>query len=605
MFPSSLSAFPLEEATIADLTQAFDAGTLTAEQLVQHYLDRIAAYDQQGPAINAIITLNPDALETAIALDQERQLQGPRGPLHGIPVLIKDNIDTFDLPTTAGALALETSMPPDDAFAVQALREAGAIILGKTNLDELARAVQGLSSLGGQTLNPYALDRVPGGSSAGTAAAVTANFAVLGLGTETGVSIRNPAANNALVGIAPTAGLVSRDGTVPISFTQDRVGPLARTVTDAAIALDAIAGFDPSDPVTEASIDHIPAAGYTSLLSTEALAGVRIGVFQDLFRTGAEHEESLAIIDQAIDDLAAEGAVIVEDVSLGLDLFDVLADSRVNLFETEPALNAYLDSLGPETPVSTLQEILEDGRLLPRTRLILAFAQSIDSAPDNPEYQALLESREVLQAATIELIDELDLDALVYPMKTLPAPLIGELSPESDNPFSAITGLPGIVVPAGFTADGLPVSLEFAGEPFSEAQLLGLAYDYEQATQHRVAPASVPPLAHEPARLIDITGTNGSDTLVGTDGDDRLTGLAGDDGYTGGAGADQFVFGLAQGVDTITDFEVGVDRISLGGLTAEGVQLFEVNGNTLVLTGRNELLGVVQGVTGLDSGVFA
>ena len=598
------STFTLAEATLADITQAFDAGILTAEQLVQHYLDRIAAYDQQGPAINAIISLNPEALETAIALDQERQSQGPRGPLHGIPVLIKDNIDTFDLPTTAGALVLADSITPDDAFTVQALRDAGAIILGKTNLDELARAVQGLSSVGGQTLNPYALDRVPGGSSAGTAAAVAANFAVLGLGTETGVSIRNPAANNALVGIAPTAGLVSRDGTVPISSTQDRVGPLARTVTDAAIALDVIAGFDPSDPVTEAGIGNIPADGYTSLLSTEALDGARIGVFSDLFRTGAAHEASLAIIDQAIADLAAEGAIIVDDVSLELDLFDFLNDSRVNLFETEPALNVYLSSLGPDAPVSTLQEVLSDGRLLPRTSLILSFSQSVDSSPDNPAYLELLERRELLQAATTDLMAALELDALVYPMKTLPAPPLGQLSPESDNPFSAITGLPAVVVPAGYTADGLPVSLEFAGQPFSEAQLLGLAYDYEQATQHRMAPATVPPLSDEPAMPIDIIGTDGSDVLVGTDGSDRLIGLAGDDVYTGGAGADQFVLALAQGVDTITDFEVGVDRISLGGLTAEAVWFFEMGSDTFLLTNSNELLGVMPGVTGLDSSVF-
>ena len=600
----NLPDFSIEEATIAEINQAFEAGMLTSEQLVQQYLERIEAYDQQGPAINAIITLNPDALETAIALDQERQLQGTRGPLHGIPVLIKDNIDTFDLPTTAGALVLENSTPPDDAFVVQALREAGAIILGKTNLDEFARAVQGLSSLGGQTLNPYAFDRTPGGSSAGTAAAIAANFATLGLGTETGVSIRNPAANNSLVGIAPTAELVSRDGVVPISFTQDRVGPIARTVSDAAIALDVIAGFDATDPVTEASIGNIPAAGYTSLLNTEVLSGARIGVFQDLFRVGEDHAESLAIIDQAIDDLASQGAVIVEDVSLGFDLFDFLADSRLNLFETKFAINTYLESLGPDAPVSTLQEILDDGRLLPRTSLILSFSQRIDSFEDNPEYLELLERREFLQDATIDLMEELDLDALVYPMKTLPAPFIGELSPESENPFTAISGLPGIVVPAGFTADGFPVSLEFSGQPFSEALLLGLAYDYEQATQHRVPPASVPLLEHEPKIPIDIVGTEADDVLTGTDGDDLLDGLAGDDRYIGDAGADQFVFGVAQGVDTITDFEMDVDQISLGGLTPEGIKLLELNSDTLVLTNSNELIGVVQGVTGLDSSVF-
>ncbi|MEO1396045.1 MAG: amidase family protein [Cyanobacteria bacterium J06634_5] len=484
--------FQLEEATIAEISQAFESGLLTSEQLVQLYLDRIATYDQQGPALNAIITLNPEALETAIALDQERQQQGPRGPLHGIPVLLKDNIDTADLPTSAGAFVLEDLLPPDDAYVVQELRDAGAIILGKTNLDEFARNVQGVSALGGQTLNPYDFTRAPGGSSGGTAVAITANFAVLGLGTETGVSIRNPAANNSLVGIAPTAGLVSRDGTVPISFTLDRVGPIARTVEDAAIALDVIAGFDESDPITADSVGNIPAAGYTSLLSDQALEGARIGIFRDLFRTGNNHAESVAIIEQAIDDLVAEGAVIVDDVSLGIDLFSVLDDARVNLFETAFAVNNYLDSLGPNAPVQNLQDILNDGRLLPRTSLIFSLSQGLSEFENNPDYLERLSQREFLQDATVNLLESLNLDALVYPMKTLPAPLLGELSPESDNPFTSITGLPGIVVPAGVTSAGLPIGLEFSGEPFDEALLLSFAYDYEQATQHRIAPASVP-----------------------------------------------------------------------------------------------------------------
>ena len=489
--------FQIEEATISEINQALESGILTSEQLVQLYLDRIAAYDQQGPTLNSVITLNSNALERAIALDQERQQQGPRSPLHGIPILLKDNIDTADLPTSAGALVLENSLPPDDAYVVQELREAGAIILGKTNLDEFARNVQGVSALGGQTLNPYDFTRAPGGSSAGTAVAITANFAVLGLGTETGVSIRNPAANNSLVGIAPTAGLVSRDGTIPISFTLDRVGPIARTVSDAAIALDVIAGFDESDPVTAASVGNIPAAGYTRLLSDQALKGARIGVFRDLFRTGESHAESLAIIEQAIDDLATEGAVILDDVSLGIDLFRLLNDARLNLFETEFAVNSYLDSLGPSSssgaPVQTLQDILDDGRLLPRTSLIFGLSQGFSASfEENPAYLERLSQREFLQDATVDLLEEFDLDALVYPMKTLPAPLLGELSPESDNPFTSITGLPGIVVPAGVTSAGLPVGLEFSGEPFNEALLLGFAYDYEQATQHRIAPASVP-----------------------------------------------------------------------------------------------------------------
>ena len=377
--------FQVEEATLSEINQALESGVLTSEQLVQLYLDRITAYDQQGPTLNSVITLNPNAVEQAIALDQERQQQGPRGPLHGIPILLKDNIDTADLPTSAGAIVLENSLPPDDAYVVQELREAGAIILGKTNLDEFARGVQGLSAVGGQTLNPYNLERTPGGSSAGTAAAIAANFATLGFGTETGVSIRNPAANNNLVGIAPTAGLVSRDGVVPISFTQDRVGPLARTVTDAAIALGAIAGIDENDPTTAASTGQIPESGYTSLLSLEALEGARIGGLRDLFRTGDRHAESIDIIETAIDELASQGAIIIDDVSLGIEnLFDFLAEARLNNFENRFSLNNYLDSLGPNAPASSFQDILDDGRLLPRTSLIFSLSQSIEGFENNP-----------------------------------------------------------------------------------------------------------------------------------------------------------------------------------------------------------------------------
>ncbi|MEM7717499.1 MAG: amidase family protein, partial [Cyanobacteria bacterium P01_A01_bin.68] len=397
---SQTSNFPVEEATIAEINKAFDAGTLTSEELVKVYLNRIEAFDKQGTSINSIITINPEALETAAALDVERELSGARSPLHGIPIVLKDNIDTFDLPTSAGSLILENSIPPDDAFVVQELRKAGAIILGKTNLDELARGAEGLSSVGGQTLNPYALNRVPGGSSAGTAAAVASNFATVGLGTETGVSIRNPAANNNLVGIAPTEGLVSRDGTVPISFTQDRVGPLTRTVTDAAITLDIIAGFDESDPVTENSIGKIPEAGYTSLLSTKALEDARIGVFRDLFRSGTVHQESLAIIENAIEDFEAQGATIIDNVSLGFDLFDFLDDARVNIYEYKVALNDYLESLGSDAPVKTLQDIIDDGRYLPSLGNNLVFSQSIESFADNPDYLERLSRREFLRDAT-------------------------------------------------------------------------------------------------------------------------------------------------------------------------------------------------------------
>ena len=499
LFPlGALAAtFQLEEATVSSINRAFDAGALTSQELVQLYLNRIEAYDDKGPSLNSIITINPDALEVAAALDLERQTTGARSLLHGVPILLKDNYDTFDLPTSAGATVLQNSIPPDDAFVVDRLRDAGAIILGKTNLDEFARGSSGLSSVGGQTKNPYALDRVPGGSSGGTGASISANFATIGLGTETGVSIRNPAANNSLVGIASTEGLVSRGGVVPLSFTQDRTGPLARTVTDAAIVLDIIAGFDPSDPVTAKSIGQIPAGGYTSLLDKDALAGARIGVFRDLFRSGPIHEQGLAVIETAITDMKAQGATIVDDVTLGFDVFGFLANSRVNNLEFKFALNDYLKSLGPDAPVKSLTEIIEDGRYLPRLEGGLIGSDAVESLENNPVYDELIARRSFLRNETLKVMDALDLDAIVYPMKTVPPGVIGQPDPESDNPFTSIAGLPGIVVPAGYTSAGLPIGIEFSGRPFSEAELLGLSYSYEQATQNRRTPSLFPSLAGE------------------------------------------------------------------------------------------------------------
>lgn len=491
------ATFQLEEATVSSINRAFDAGALTSQELVQLYLNRIEAYDDKGPSLNSIITINPDALEVAAALDLERQTTGARSLLHGVPILLKDNYDTFDLPTSAGATVLQNSIPPDDAFVVDRLRDAGAIILGKTNLDEFARGSSGLSSVGGQTKNPYALDRVPGGSSGGTGASISANFATIGLGTETGVSIRNPAANNSLVGIASTEGLVSRGGVVPLSFTQDRTGPLARTVTDAAIVLDIIAGFDPSDPVTAKSIGQIPAGGYTSLLDKDALAGARVGVFRDLFRSGPIHEEGLAVIETAITDMKAQGATIVDDVTLGFDVFGFLANSRVNNLEFKFALNDYLESLGPDAPVKSLTEIIEDGRYLPRLEGGLIGSDAVESLENNPVYDELIARRSFLRNETLKVMDALDLDAIVYPMKTVPPGVIGQPDPESDNPFTSIAGLPGIVVPAGYTSAGLPIGIEFSGRPFSEAELLGLSYSYEQATQNRRTPSLFPSLAGE------------------------------------------------------------------------------------------------------------
>lgn len=504
--------FQAEEATIADIHAAMRTGQISCRSLVTMYLERIAAYDKKGPAINAVITVNPKALTLADELDARFARSGFSGPLHCIPIVVKDNYNTFDMPTTAGSLSLKGVVPPEDAWAVKKLREAGAIILGKTNLDEFARGAQGLSSLGGQTLNPYALDRIPGGSSAGTGAAVAASLAAAGLGTETGVSIRNPSTNNSLVGIAPTRGLVSRYGIVPISFTQDRGGPMARTVADAAAVLDAIAGYDPQDFDTAWSVGRLPQS-YTAFLKGDGLNGARIGVVRELF--GPEGSETTKIVNAAIQEMRRQGAIVVDPVpvdpvlaemlpildpaylrnrhTMPVELVKVLSDARVNDYEFKFALNDYLAQLGPEAPIKSLDDLIESDKFLPRLKNGLLGSNEYASL-DIEEYIERLLRQRAISATVAKVMADHNLDALVYPMKIDPAPKIGE-SAASGHVLSSIPGLPAIVVPVGFTGDGLPVSVEFLGKPFTEPTLIKLAYSYEQATHHRRPPASTPPLS--------------------------------------------------------------------------------------------------------------
>lgn len=507
-------AFDPSQTTIAEVHAAFEREELTCEQLVERYLDRIAAYDDDGPAINAILEVNADALATAQQLDEDYRASGPTGPLHCVPMLIKDNLDTADLPTTGASLSLEGSVPPNDSFVVRRLRDAGAIVLAKTNLDEFARGSSGLSSLGGQTLNPYGLDRIPGGSSGGTGAGIAADFALAGIGTETGVSIRNPAANNNLVGIAPTRGLVSRSGIIPISFTQDRAGPLTRTVEDAARILDVIAGFDPDDDQTALSVDRIPSTYLPG--DADASAPKRVGVVRELFGSEPSEAETEQIVDAAIADLDAAGVEVVQDVPIQEALDDVLpwldplypnddqslvrvlSDARTNNYEFRDALNDYLAKRGPTSPIANLEELIESGLFLPGLRNGLEGAQE-GLGLDDPEYAERLLRISALQRATLQAMAELELDGLVYPMKTQTAtPITGGAPPStiasSGNVLGSITGFPSVVVPAGFAEDGLPVGLEILGRPFTEDVLLDVATTYEDATDHRRLPASTPPL---------------------------------------------------------------------------------------------------------------
>ena len=469
--------FPLE-ATIPELQEAMDAGRLTSAQLVDFYLDRIAAYDDAGPTLNAFILVNPAARDEAAALDAERAATGPRGPMHGIPVVLKDNIGTADMPTTGGSLALANLRPAEDAFQVRRLREAGAIVLGKTNMFEFAQGWTTVSSMGGQTLNPYDLTRDPGGSSGGSAVAVNANFAVAGFGTDSCGSVRFPAAHNDLFAIRPTSGLSSRTGVIPLSTTLDMVGPMTRSVVDLAIVLDATAGVDPEDPST------VPVeANYLADVDPGGLVGRRIGVLYY-----SVDPKVRPLIDGAIDTLVSNGAEIVE-VKL-----PPKADPYRPFDEFGSALDAYLrDESG--SPVHSITDLYDFYSEHPEAD----HAHLRRSGPlidlDSDGYRAAIAGRAVFRDAVVALMDELDLDAIAYPESTSIAPSIGDTS---DQPFDCSTapygGLPALVMPAGFTADGFPIGLELMGRPFAEPTLLAMAAGYEAHTSHRVLPPLTPPL---------------------------------------------------------------------------------------------------------------
>lgn len=449
------TSFRLEEAGVEDINTAFDSGLLTSESLVQMYLNRIEAYDQQGPSLNSIISLNPNAIEIARALDVERQANGRRSPLHGIPVLVKDNFDTFDLPTTAGSLALQGSIPPDDAFLVRRLRDAGAVILGKTNLHEFGVSPNTLSSLGGQTLNPYDTRRIPGGSSGGTGAALAANFATLGMGTDTGGSIRFPASANSLVGLKPTMGLTSRDGIVPFAVERDIGGPMARSVADVAYLLDIVAGHDPADPVTEASVGNIPGT-YTDFLDQDGLNGARIGIvrqFMDSADAGI-----VSAVNTAIDDMAGLGAEIVDSVDLGS--IPGIADSLYISFRHD--MNNYLESLGENAPFQSLDEIIQSGKYLPELSFFPFDFLRRDVVPaEDPSFAASQRTAERIQDQILDVMETQNLDALLYPSvaqkppRASQASFLSTLSLTNNTYVANLTGFPAIDVPGGFTADGL------------------------------------------------------------------------------------------------------------------------------------------------------
>ena len=489
----------LEEATIRGIHDAFASGTLVCVQLVEYYLRRVEAYDDQGPALNAILTVNPRALDTAREMDRLYAADGTDGrPLHCIPVIVKDNFDTADMPTTGASVALAQSVPPDDAFVVQRLRQAGALILAKSNLTELARGGTTISSLGGQTRNPYDLSRTPGGSSGGTGAAIAADFGVLGTGSDTGQSIRSPASAQSLVGIRVSRGLVSRDGVIPVSFTQDEVGPIVRTVEDAARMLDVIAGYDPADPITAFSRGEIPPS-YTESLDPNGLEGARIGLVLDLVGQDAIHEEVNAVVEDAIATMTEEGATVVR---LRIPNFaDLTRDVALSGFEFKIGFNRYLASLGPAAPVGSLEEFIERGEFHPPLRRGLEADQSVQNGLADPEYRSRLLRREELRQAVMTVIADNELDAVLYPhQRRLVAP-IGEDQRERNGVLSNSTGFPAVTFPGGFSAPtasaprGVPIGIELLGPDWSEPTLIRLAYAFEQAARIRRSPTSTPPLS--------------------------------------------------------------------------------------------------------------
>ena len=523
--PAGAAPLNLETATVPQLEAAMAAGALTSEALTRAYLARIEAYDKKGPTINTVIALNDKALDEARALDAERKAGRVRGPLHGIPVVLKDNFDTFDMPTTAGSWLLKGSVPPNDAFTVKKLREAGAIILAKLNLSEFAAGggsvggardpevlkagavPNGYSSLGGQTRNPHDLARGPSGSSGGTGAAVAAVFAQFGMGTDTHSSVRGPSSVNGIVGLKPTNGLLSRDGIVPLSLSLDTGGPMARNVTDIAVALNVMAGVDPADDMTRRAEGHVE-KDYTAFLKAGALKGKRIGITRDFTGQNAGAD---AVFEKAVASLGKLGAVTVD-----FAYPDYLLTAKDNMYflitqsEFKKQIADYLKTTKPEYP-KTLDDLVrlanDPASGYPDSHKAFAFKYTASVALDldDPLYVTARDQGMALTRATVDAVmKKHQLDAIVYLSSPAAAtPITPPAEPKPTGPrtlgynIANLSGYPEIVVPAGMTPDGLPVSISILGPAFSDGPIVGYAYDFEQATRARRLPKHTPALASD------------------------------------------------------------------------------------------------------------
>ncbi len=514
--PASLPDFELDEATIADLRAGMSSGKYTSASITRKYLDRIEDIDQHGPALSSVIEVNPDALAIATEKDRERKTRRLQGPLHGIPVLIKDNIDTHDrMTTTAGSLALAGSIPPQDATVARKLREAGAVIIGKTNLSEWANfrsshSSSGWSGRGGQTKNPYVLDRNPCGSSSGTGAAVAANLAAVGVGTETDGSVVCPSSANSLVGIKPTVGLVSRAGIIPIAHSQDTAGPMCRTVTDAAILLSVLVGTDPRDNATITTpgpnkwTAYPPLSGfgkssdYTKFLDPNGLRGARIGVHRKAFGFNDAVDK---LMNDCIDIIKRRGATVIDPADIPTQgKFDD-SEFEVLLYEFKADLNAYLASLGQRAPVKSLKEIIEFNEQYRDREMpwfgqdIMVKAQAKGPLTEKAYRDALAKNHRLSRKEGIDAVmDKHKLHALIAPTGGPPWPtdwLNGDHFTGGYSTASAVAGYPHVTVPAGYVF-GLPVGISFFGRAWSETTLIKFAYAFEQATQARRAPKFLP-----------------------------------------------------------------------------------------------------------------
>ncbi len=487
------TGFRIVEASIGQIHRAVEAGELTFRGLVELYLRRIEAYDQPT-GLNAIILVNPGALKRATELDEEYAKIGVLRPLHGVPFIVKDNYDTHDLPTSAGSLALKDSIPPDDAFQVRRIREAGAIVLAKSNMAEWAFSPYLTeSSNGGTTRNPYDLERVPAGSSGGTGAAVAANLGVVGLGTDTGNSIRGPSSHCCLVGIRSTMGLTSRDGIVPLNLRNDIGGPMARNVEDAARVLGVIAGHDPADPITERCRDRLHDS-YTQFLEADGLVGARIGVFRHYTEAETTDPQVKVLFDEAVADMEALGAVFVDPFEIP-DFEELSTGLWEERFLVE--IDSYLATLDDSAPYQSLKEIVDSRLYYPPVENRLKRNLEIDpeTVKTTDVYQ---EPKNVaFRKAVLGAMEAHRVEAIIYPTWSNPPRKIGDMeSPHGDNSqrIPPGTGLPGLTVPMGFTYGNLPAGLQIVGRLFGEPDIIKIAYAYEQSTGHRRPPGTFPEL---------------------------------------------------------------------------------------------------------------